>query len=130
MGGQKARFNGMCIVTDSVAALRDFYQLALDVEAEGDEAHSRLLVEGAELTLFTKSGMESMAPGSMEGAGTGQYTIEIEVGDVDRQYQRLTDLGVVCIKTPTTYPWGRRSAWFRDPDGNILNLFSHISKGT
>jgi catechol 2,3-dioxygenase-like lactoylglutathione lyase family enzyme len=26
------------------------------------------------------------------------------------------------VKRPTTQPWGRRSIWFRDPDGNVVNF--------
>jgi predicted ester cyclase len=32
-------------------------------------------------------------------------------------------MGVPVVKPPETYPWGRRSAWFRDPDGNIINFY-------
>jgi hypothetical protein len=28
------------------------------------------------------------------------------------------------VLEPTTMPWGNRSALFRDPDGNLVNLFS------
>ena len=68
-----------------------------------------------------------MAPGSTEGAGSGGYTVEIEVSDVNDQHERPRDLGVDIVKPPTTYPWGRRSFWFGDPDGNIMNFFSHVA---
>ncbi len=42
--------------------------------------------------------------------------------DVDAEYERLAGLGIEVVKPPTTQPWGVRSAWFRDPDGNLLNL--------
>ncbi len=69
-----------------------------------------------------------MAPGSMEGAGCGSFTIDLEVPDVDQEYEHLTYMGVPCVKPPETYPWGRRSAWFRDPDGNIVNCYSRVVK--
>jgi hypothetical protein len=28
------------------------------------------------------------------------------------------------VKPPTTQSWGRRSIWFRDPDGNNVNFFA------
>lgn len=62
-----------------------------------------------------------MAPGLTEGAGTGSYTLEFEVGDVDAERARLLALGVPIVKPPMTYPWGRWAVWFRDPDGNIIN---------
>ncbi|EGL18171.1 hypothetical protein HMPREF9413_5993 [Paenibacillus sp. HGF7] len=29
---------------------------------------------------------------------------------------------------PTTMPWGNRSMLFRDPDGNLLNLFEPVTE--
>ena len=61
------------------------------------------------LAIFTRQGMEEMAPGSMQGAGYGSFTIGFEVEDVDAQYERLKALGVTFVKLPATYPWGARS---------------------
>ncbi len=27
---------------------------------------------------------------------------------------------------PTTFPWGNRSIYLRDPDGNLINLYSLV----
>jgi catechol 2,3-dioxygenase-like lactoylglutathione lyase family enzyme len=45
---------------------------------------------------------------------------------VDRQFARLRGLGVEFVLEPTTQPWGNRSALFRDPDGNLVNLFAPV----
>ena len=71
-----------------------------------------------------------------EGA-RGCCTIE-DAGDARRVADRLGipfyvwDMatpfarGVVddFVNQPTTMPWGNRSLLFRDPDGNLVNLFS------
>jgi catechol 2,3-dioxygenase-like lactoylglutathione lyase family enzyme len=100
----------------------------LGVEAEADETFVALKTEGAALSLFTEQGMEAMAPGSMEHTGTGRYTLEFEVEDVDEEYERLNTIPVVFVKLPTTQPWGRRSVWFRDPDGNLVNFYARVGK--
>lgn len=116
------RFHGICIITRDVARLRAFYRAVLEVEPEGDDAFAVFPVPGAGLSIYHAEGMEAMAPGSTEGAGTGSYTLEFEVADVDQEYARLLELGVSIVKPPKTHPWGRRSVWFRDPDGNIINF--------
>jgi uncharacterized glyoxalase superfamily protein PhnB len=58
----------------------------------------------------------------MQGAGNGSFTIGFEVKDVDIEYDRLNAFGVEFVKLLTTHPWGTRSFWFRDPDGNIVNF--------
>ena len=120
------KFTGICLVTRDVPALADFYCRVLGVTAKGDETHIELDIEGAGLTIFSIEGMETMAPGSMQGAGYGGFTIGFEVEDVDSAFQRLKTLDVAIVKLPQTYPWGTRSVWFRDIDGNIINFFARV----
>ena len=98
----------------------------LRAEADGESVHAIFSVEGAMLSIFSAEGMEEMAPGSMADAGYGGFTIEFEVEDVDREYERLRAMEVPIVKPPTTQPWGRRSFWFRDPDGNIVNFYADV----
>lgn len=35
--------------------------------------------------------------------------------------------GAQVVKPPTTQAWGRRSVWLRDPDGNIVNLYTNVA---
>jgi len=116
------RFHGICLITRDVARLRAFYRDVLELEPEGDGAFCAFPTPGAGLSIYSVEGTEAMAPGLTEGAGTGSYTLEFEVGDVDAEHARLLALGVPIVKPPETYPWGRRAVWFRDPDGNIINF--------
>jgi len=121
------RFNGICLVTQDIARLRNFYRSVLQVEAEGDDTFTTLSTKGAALSIFTEEGMERMAPGSMQHSGHGRYTLEFEVEDVDKEYERLKAIDVIFVKPPTTQTWGRRSVWFRDPEGNIINFFANVA---
>jgi len=121
------KFTGICLITEDVPQLVQFYTKVLGCQAEGDDIHAELSPGGAGLAIFTRQGMEEMAPGSMSGAGTGSFTIGIEVDDVDAEYKRLIDLKVVFIKPLATYPWGARSFWFCDPDGNIVDFYSRVN---
>lgn len=122
------KFTGICLITNNVTVLANFYTKVLGVKAEGDEVHVELNTEGANISIFSAEGMESMAPLSMRGAGYGSFTIAIEVKDVDAEYERLKTLDVEFVMLPTTHPWGCRSLWFRDPDGNIIDFFTILTK--
>jgi len=113
---------GVCLVTGDVPRLRRFYHAVLEIAPEGDDAFVAFPVPGAVFSIYHAHGMEQMAPGSTQGMGIGSYTLEFEVADVDVEYARLQALGVTIVKPPATYPWGRRSVWFRDPDGNVVNF--------
>ena len=119
-------FNGICLVTTDVKRARLFYETVLRISFEGDDTFA--WIEGARGTfsIFSAKGMEEMAPGSMKGAGHGSFTIEFEVDDVDREFERLKAAGVEFIKQPTTQSWRRRSVWFRDPDGNFVNFYQSL----
>ena len=117
---------GICLITNDVPALADFYAKVLGVKAEGDDVHAVLGTEGAGIAIFSTEGMEGMAPGSMQGAGRGSFTTMFEVEDVDAEYRRLKALNVEFVMLPTTHPWGARSFWFKDPDGNIVDFFAAV----
>jgi catechol 2,3-dioxygenase-like lactoylglutathione lyase family enzyme len=117
----------VCIVTGDIQRLRDFYRTVLRIEPEGDDPFVFFPAGNAGLCLFTAGGMEEMAPGSTRGAGAGNCVLEFEVDDVDHECERLRQLAVPIVKPPTTQPWGLRSVWFRDPDGNIVNYYARVA---
>jgi len=122
------KFTGVCLITNNVTGLANFYTKVLGVEAEGDEVHMELKPEGANIAIFLTEGMENMAPHSMQGAGYGSFTLGFEVKDVDAEYERLKALEVEFVMLPRTHPWGSRSFWFRDPDGNIVDFYTVLTK--
>jgi uncharacterized glyoxalase superfamily protein PhnB len=121
-------FSGVCLVTRDVPALAGFYMEVLNATADGNEAHMELTTERAGLAIFSIKGMEEMAPGCMQDCGSGSVTLMFEVKDVDEEFERLKKLKVEMVKRPETYPWGARSFWFRDPDGNIVDFYSNVRK--
>lgn len=50
--------------------------------------------------------------------------LEFSVANVDEEYARLHGLVKQWVKGPTTQPWGTRSIYFRDPDGNLVDFFT------
>jgi len=51
--------------------------------------------------------------------------LEFEVEDVDAVVERMEAAAGMTIVMPTTLmPWGNRSLLLRDPDGNLVNIFS------
>ena len=58
----------------------------------------------------------------------GSTIIEFRVEDVEEDYKRLADfLQNYIVQKPTTMPWGNKSLLFRDPDGNLINLFTPVT---
>jgi catechol 2,3-dioxygenase-like lactoylglutathione lyase family enzyme len=47
----------------------------------------------------------------------------LRVADVDREHARVQNIVKTWAKPLATQPWGTRSIYFRDPDGNLVNIF-------
>jgi uncharacterized glyoxalase superfamily protein PhnB len=100
--------------------------MVLQVKTEGDKEYARVFIDGADFSIFSREGMERMAPGSTCNFGNGSIVVEIQVDDIDVEYQRLEQMDIRFVKHPTTQEWGIRSFWFADPDGNIINFYAKV----
>ncbi len=120
------RFIGICLITRDIPRLVSFYSNVFSSQAGGTSDHAEFCFAGVNVTIFSEAGMEKMAPGSMNHAGTGSFTLGFEVDDVDAEYERLKALQVEVVKPPQTHPWGCRSFWFRDPDGNLIDFLTPV----
>ncbi len=49
-----------------------------------------------------------------------------DAADVDQSYADISEKGATPIKAPADMPWGQRTAFFADPDGNIHELFCDL----
>ena len=54
--------------------------------------------------------------------------LDFMASDADAEYERIAALGVDWVMPPTTQPWGSRSMVFRDPEGNLVSVFSRSSE--
>lgn len=44
--------------------------------------------------------------------------------DVDKEYVRAVSMGAAPIFPPTTMPWGQRTSYIADPEGNLIEISS------
>lgn len=44
--------------------------------------------------------------------------------DVDKEYDRAISMGAKPIMEPTTEPWGQRTCYVADPEGNLIEISS------
>jgi catechol 2,3-dioxygenase-like lactoylglutathione lyase family enzyme len=45
--------------------------------------------------------------------------------EVDSVHARVVAAGLEIVHPPTDEPWGVRRFFFRDPDGNVINVVAH-----
>lgn len=44
--------------------------------------------------------------------------------EVDEQYRNVIENGATSLMEPTTEPWGQRTCFIADPEGNIIEIGS------
>jgi len=117
----------VCIVTDNVEKLKSFYKEILQADTSfSSDSYVEFALDKCTLAIFDKLAHEKLAPGSVEVQSNKCVMLEFKVEDVDREYSRLDKIGNQWVKHPTTQPWGNRSIYFRDPDGNLVNFYSRL----
>ena len=116
-----------CLVTKNVTRLVDFYSRVLGTQAKTSGNHYAEFHTGATvLAIFSAEAQEKYIPGSAQAASNKSSILEFEVGNVDREYSRLQSVVKEWVKPPTTQPWGTRSLYFRDPDGNLVDFYAWV----
>lgn len=116
------------IITDNVAALAGFYeQVTGGVAVHVNEHFAEVRTSGATLAIGSTSTVGLFGPGSARPADNHTAIIEFLVDDVDLEYQKLQAWVTTFVNEPTTMPWGNRSLLLRDPDGNLVNLFTPVT---
>ena len=113
------------IITDDIDRLVTFYETVTRVSATrpapvfAEIRTSLFALAIASPATVAMLGSEAPTPG-----GNRSVIVEFSVTDVDAEFARLRGALEHVVLEPTTMPWGNRSAMFRDPDGNLVNLFS------
>ena len=119
----------ICIITENLPRLRDFYQKILQLQPEQFKNDYVEFSTGcAILSLFELKSHDALAPKSMVSGSNRSIELEFQVEDADIEYARLNHLqeAIEWVMPPTTLPWGNRSIYFRDPDGNLINFYARL----
>jgi lactoylglutathione lyase len=79
--------------------------------------------------LFSRSEMDGeLGPPVTTPRPDNRISLVFEVPDVDASHAHLVRLGVEILSGPKDRPaWGLRTIHFRDPDGNLIELFTRLA---
>ncbi|BBY62740.1 VOC family protein [Mycolicibacterium helvum] len=116
------------IITADVKRLVEFYELVTGVAAVwANELFAEIPTSIGTLAIGSDKTVPLFGVGSAEPAANRSAILEFIVHDVDADYQRLREHLDDVVTEPTTMPWGNRALLFRDPDGNLVNLFTPVT---
>ncbi|MEV4206516.1 VOC family protein [Nocardia salmonicida] len=116
------------LITDDIEQLVGFYQRVTGVEATwATPDFAEIVTPVGTLAIGSVRTVALFGAGSARPADNHTAIIEFMVPDVDADYRRLQDSVDSFVNEPTTMPWGNRSLLLRDPDGNLINLFTPVT---
>lgn len=115
------------ILVRDMAAMRRFYEnvLRLSVTRELAAGWIEYRIGGNTLALARPSRLANDAP-TPAGSASLQLAFRVAAADVDRCAAELLRHGVELLEPPTDQPFGHRTLFFRDPDGNLLEVYAEI----
>jgi predicted enzyme related to lactoylglutathione lyase len=121
-------FASIRIITDDLDRLVEFYEHVTGISAQRPApVFAEIVLPSATLAIADSQTVQLFGAGSARAADNHTVIIEFQVDDVDTAYHRLEPLVGDWIQQPRTMPWGNRSILFRDPDGNLVNLYAPVS---
>ncbi len=118
------------IITANVNGLVKFYEHITGIPAvQYTPDFAELKTQSATLAIGSTKTLQFFGGEDIAQAAQNRTAIiEFRVDNIDQHYERLADfIQNYMVQKPTTMPWGNRSLLFRDPDGNLVNLFMPVT---
>ncbi len=125
------KLDGFGLFVDDMPTMIRFYRDVLRFEIIEDEnaVNVYLIKDGTLFMLYERKNFEEMTSRKYEYVKgfNGHFEIALYVDtfeEVDLEYEKAIEKGARSVLEPTTEPWGQRTCYIADPEGNLIEIGS------
>lgn len=125
------RLDGFGIFVEDIASMIRFYRdvLGFEIKESEDTSNVYLVKDGTLFLLYGRKDFENMTSRKYEYVKglNGHFELALYVDafdEVDAVYDRVINQGATSVLAPTTEPWGQRTCYIADPEGNLIEIGS------
>ena len=125
------RLDGYGLFVEDMAKMIRFYRDVLGFEIKEDENTDNvyLLKDGTLFLLYGRNSFEKLTNKKYEylkGVNAhSEMALYVDTyEEVDLQYQNAIANGAASLLEPATEPWGQRTCFIADPEGNVIEIGS------
>ncbi|MBQ2710727.1 MAG: VOC family protein [Clostridia bacterium] len=125
------KLDGFGLLVKDMPTMVRFYRDVMGFEiTEGENAQNVYLIkDGTLFMLYERKNFEKMTSKSYQYTQgiNGHFEIALYVDtfeQVDKEYHRIVGKGATPVLQPTTEPWGQRTCYVADPEGNLIEIGS------
>lgn len=125
------RLDGYGLFVKDMATMIRFYRdvLGFEIKEEENTDNVYLVKDGTLFLLYGRKDFETLTGKRYEylkgvNAHSEMALYVDSFSQVDEEYQKAIDNGATSLLEPTTEPWGQRTCFIADPEGNIIEIGS------
>ena len=125
------RLDGFGLLVKDMAGMIRFYRdvLGFEIKEAEDADNVYLVKDGTLFLLYGRKDFETMTSRRYDYIRglNGHFEIALYVdtfGEVDSSFRHAVKNGAEAVLEPTTEPWGQRTCYVADPEGNLIEIGS------
>ena len=125
------RLDGFGIFVEDMGKMIRFYRdvLAFEIKEGEDTSNVYLVKDGTLFLLYGRKDFEKMTSRKYQYVkglnGHSEIALYVDTfEEVDAEYARAIENGAVSVLAPETEPWGQRTCYIADPEGNLIEIGS------
>ena len=125
------RLDGFGLLVNDMGTMIRFYRdvLGFEIQEAEDAGNVYLVKDGTLFLLYGRKDFEKMTNRRYEYVrglnGHSEIALYADTfEEVDAAFRNAVEKGAAPVMEPTTEPWGQRTCYIADPEGNLIEIGS------